>query len=128
MSDPSTAVAAATSSVSIAALATLWLGPSYGPYVAILFAAMAGAIWGVSAVPTVTRLQGAALFLRFTMTAVVLVGGGTAFAGSWVDTKFDHPIELSILVAFGIAAIGNRWMEIFSRLNPLALFKSKGSS
>lgn len=127
MSDPSTAVAAATSSVSIAALATLWLGPSYGPYVAILFAAMAGAVWGVSAVPTITRVQGAGLFLRFTMTAVVLVGGGTAFAGSWVDTKFDHPVELSILVAFAIAAIGDRWKEIFSRLNPLAIFKPKGT-
>jgi hypothetical protein len=125
MTDPTT-VAASVSSVSLAAFLSLWVGPHYGPYMAILFAAMAGAVWGVSAAQTVTRLDGAGLFVRYTLTAVVLVGGSTAIAGSYIDTRFDSPVELSILVAFGIAAIGGRWTEILSRLNPLGLIRPRG--
>jgi len=125
MHDP-TPVVASTTSVSLAALLSMWLGPHYGPYAAILFSAMAGAIWGVSAVPTVTRLDGAGRFVRFTMTAVVLVSGGTALAAGYLDTKFDSPVELSIIVAFTIAAVGDRWLEIFSRFNPMGLFKPRG--
>lgn len=121
-----TAVVTSTTSVSLAAVLSHWLGPQYGPYAAILFAAMAGAIWGVSAIPTVTRLEGAGRFIRFTITAVVLVGGGTALAAGYLDTTFESPVELSILVAFGIAAVGDRWTEILSRLNPVGLFRPRG--
>jgi len=130
MSDPTTvatAVVASTTSVSLAAFLSLWLGPAYGPYAAILFSAMAGAIWGVSAIPTVTRWEGAGRFLRYTMTAVVLVGGGTALTAGYLDTKIDSPVELSILVAFVIAAIGDRWIDLISRLNPVGLFKPRGA-
>lgn len=60
------------------------------------------------------------------MTAVVLVGGGTVLAGKYLDTHFESPVELSILVAFTIAAVGDRWVEIISRLNPLGLLKPRG--
>lgn len=126
MTEPTTLAVASASSISLAAFLSLWLGPHYGPYAAILFAAFAGAIWGVSAVPTITRLEGAGLFLRFTITSVVLVSGGTAIAGSYLSTPFESPIDLSILVAFTIAAIGDRWKEIFGRLNPLGLLKPRG--
>lgn len=126
MNETAVAMAASTTSVSLAALLSMWLGPHYGPYAAILFSAMAGAIWGVSAVPTVTRLEGAGRFIRFTMTAVVLVGGGTALTAGYLDTKFESPVELSILVAFTIAAVGDRWVEIISRLNPVGLFRPRG--
>jgi len=126
MTEPTTVVAASASSLSLAAFLSLWIGPDYGPYAALLFSAFAGAVWGVSAVPTVTRLEGAGLFARFTLTSVVLVSGGTAVAGNYLDTPFDSPVDLSILVAFTIAAIGDRWKEIISRLNPVGLFRPRG--
>lgn len=111
MTDPNTAVA---SSISIAAFAIMLLGPHYGPYAAILFAAAAGAIWGVSAVDTDSRKRGALLFLRYTMTGVVLVGGGTALAEEWFPGTHS-PLIVSEVVAFGVAAIGDQWKTIISR-------------
>lgn len=106
---------------SLAAFAVALLGPDYGPAVAILFAAMAGAVWGLASVPTAGRLAGAGLFIRFTITACVLVGGGTALAHEYLSVKWSSPVDLSVLVAFVIAAVGNRWGDILARLDPSKL-------
>ena len=126
MHDPTPAVTN-VSSLSLAAFLSWWLGGDYGPYVALLLTAMTGAIWGVSAYPTTTRLHGALLFFRYTITAVVLVGGGTALAAGYLDTPFESPVDLSNLVAFTVAAVGDRWKDILSRLNPRGLVKPRGT-
>lgn len=101
---------------SFAALAIALLGPDHGPAVAILLSAMGGAVWGVSASPVRSRLAGVGLFIRYTLTAVVLVGGGTAIAQEQLAMKWNSPLDLSALVAFAIAAFGNQAMSLGRRL------------
>lgn len=114
MTEPTTQV------FSIAAFAVALLGPDYGPAAAILLASMAGAVWGVSSTPVTSRASGAGLFCRYTLTAVVLVGGGTALAHDQLAIKWHSPFDLSVIVAFCIAALGSRGTEILKKFNPLA--------
>lgn len=101
------------SSISITALAIAVLGPMAGPYALIVFAALAGALWPLSTMPTVTRMQGAAFLLRVVAGAVVLTGS----AAYWIETTYRVPaVESVALVAFGIGAMGNGWRPVLAGL------------
>ncbi len=113
MADPSTAT-----SFSIAALAIAVLGPMAGPYALIVFAALAGALWPLSTMGTVTRSQGASFLLRVVATAVVLTGGVAA----WLESEYNVNAANSLAVAaFGIGAMGNGWRPLLGALRNLAL-------
>lgn len=100
-------------SLSITALAIAVLGPMAGPYALIVFAALAGALWPLSTMPTVTRAQGAAFLLRVVLGAVVL----TSSAAYLIEHLYQVPaIESFALVAFGIGAVGNGWRPVLQGL------------
>lgn len=97
----------------ITALAIALLGPMAGPYSLIVFAALAGALWPLSTMPTVTRAQGAVFLLRVVGTAVVLTGGCTW----WIESRYQVPAAQSLaLVAFAIGALGNGWRPVLAAL------------
>jgi hypothetical protein len=98
-----------TTGISIAALSIAVLGPLAGPYALILFASLAGSLWPLSASSTVTRVEGAWLVLRCTLTSVVLTGG----AASWLQAQYGVQINESIApVAFIFGALGNGWRAV----------------
>jgi hypothetical protein len=102
-----------TTSLSITALAIAMLGPLAGPYALIVFAALAGALWPLSTMPTVTRAQGAAFLLRVVAGAVVMTGS----AAYLIESYYKVPaVESFALVAFGIGAMGNGWRPVLSGL------------
>jgi hypothetical protein len=95
--------------ISIAALSIALLGPLAGPYALILFASLAGSLWPLSSTATITRLEGAWLVLRCTMTSVVLTGG----AAAWLLAQYGVQINESIApVAFIFGALGNGWRAV----------------
>lgn len=99
--------------ISIAALSIALLGPLAGPYALILFAALAGSLWPLSAASTATRLEGAGLVLRCTLTSVVLTGG----AAAWLQATYAVQVNESIApVAFAFGALGNGWRAVLDAL------------
>lgn len=106
-----------TSSLSLAALAIALLGPAAGPYALIVFAALAGALWPLSAATTMTRKAGAGLLLRCTTLAVIMTGGISMLLESY------HAIPASEAlapVAFFIGALGNGWRPVIDAIGKLA--------
>lgn len=112
-----------TSTLSITALAIALLGPMAGPYALIVFASLAGALWPLSTMPTVTRMHGAAFLVRVVAASVVLTGT----ASYWVETTYQVPATQSFaVVAFGIGAMGNGWRPVLAGLrNALVNFVSR---
>lgn len=99
-----------TSGISLAALAIALLGPMAGPYALIVFAALAGALWPLSAADTMTRSAGAWLLLRCTLTAVAL----TSALSLVLQSQWQIPAGESLApVAFVIGALGNGWRPVF---------------
>ena len=99
--------------ISIAALSIALLGPLAGPYALILFAALAGSLWPLSAASTLTRLEGAWLVLRCTLTGVILTGG----AASWMQSQYGIQVNETIApVAFVFGALGNGWRAVLDKL------------
>ena len=110
MTEPATTSAG----VSIAALAIAMLGPLAGPYALILFAALAGALWPLSAAATATRIEGTWLVLRCTLTSVILTGG----AASYLHSAYGLQITETIApVAFVFGALGNGWRTVLDALS-----------
>lgn len=106
MAEPATT----TAGVSLTALAVALVGPVFGPYSSILFAALAGALWPLSAAEGLTRASGAWLLLRCVLTSVTLTGTTAAF----LATRYDlPPTEFLSPVAFFIGALGNGWRPVF---------------
>jgi hypothetical protein len=105
MAEPST-----SAGVSLTVLGIALLGPMAGPYAVIVFAALAGAMWPLSASQTESRLAGAWLLLRITLTAVVL----TLFIATIIERTWGLPAAESLgSVALAIGAIGNSWRSIW---------------
>ncbi len=96
--------------VSLTVISVTVLGPLIGPYALIAFAALAGALWPLSVAPTATRIDGAWLLLRCTLTAVLL----TVFLASIIERLWGMPINESLApVALMIGAMGNGWRPVF---------------
>ena len=110
MAEPTTTTSAA---FGLTALSVALMGPMAGPYALIAFAALSGAMWPLSAVGTSTKLAGAWLLLRCTLTALVL----TAFFASIVERAVGLPsLEALAPVAFAVGALGNGWRPVFDAL------------
>lgn len=85
----------------------------FGAYSVIIFAALAGALWPLSGAKTATRKDGALLLLRLVCTAAALTG----FVAWSVERHFGLPSsEAMAPVAFVIAAVGDRWRDIFDSI------------
>lgn len=94
----------------LTALSVSLLGPMAGPYALIAFAALSGAMWPLSAAETTTKMAGAWLLLRCTLTAMLL----TAFLAGLLDRWLEvHALDLLPPVAFAIGALGNGWRPVF---------------
>ena len=88
------------------------LGPLAGPYAVIVFAALAGAMWPLSAVRT-SPCEGAWLLMRCTLTAVVL----TVFLAQILERHTGLPAHSALApIALAIGAMGNGWRGIFGAL------------
>lgn len=102
-----------SSTLSITALAIALLGPMAGPYALIVFAALAGALWPLSTMPTVTRAQGASFLLRVVASSVVLTGT----AAYWMESRYQVPaVQSFAVVSFLIGAMGNGWRPVLAGL------------
>jgi len=102
-----------TSGLSLAAVSVALLGPMAGPYALIVFAALAGALWPLSASETMTRAAGFWLLLRCTLTAVALTTGLSALLQSHLAIPATEALSP---VAFLIGALGNGWRPVFDAL------------
>lgn len=102
-----------SSGVGLAVALVAVLGPVAGEYAAILFSALAGALYPLSERKGITRSEGALLVLRLVATSVVLTG----LAAYYVNSYFNVPI-LTVMspVSLVIAAMGDRWRLVFSSL------------
>lgn len=99
--------------ISLTMLSVALLGPLAGPYAVIFFAALAGAMWPLSASDTETRTAGAWLLVRCTLTAVIL----TVFLASMIERQWGVPVYESLApVALLIGALGNGWRPVFNAL------------
>lgn len=104
-------------SVSLTVLFVALLGPMAGPYILIALAALAGALWPLSASPTSSRAEGAWLLLRCALTALVLTG---VIAGL-IERLWGVPVNEGLApVALLIGAMGNGWRPVFSALAVVA--------
>lgn len=107
MAEPTTSIAA---SLSVTTVAVFVAGPIFGPWVAVVGLALAGALWPLGAAETPTRGAAAWLLLRCTFTAIALTGVLSAYA----EIRFGMtPGSAQGVVAFLIGAFGNGWRPVF---------------
>ena len=128
MAEPST-----SAGVSLAVISVALLGPAAGPYSLIIFAALAGSLWPLSASRSNSESSrakqtsdGAWLVLRCTLTAVCLTS-----MVSWVlERQFGIPVNESLGgVALLISAMGNGWRPVFGAVgDALRTILHKGGS
>jgi len=103
-----------TASISLTVLAVGFFGPLAGPYTVIIFAALAGAMWPLSAHTTGSKLAGAWLLLRCTLTAVFMTG---VFA-TFLERHLQVPINEGLApIALIIGALGNGWRPVFEAIS-----------
>lgn len=110
MAEPATA---ASAGVSLTVLAVAIFGPLAGPWALIACAALAGAMWPLSASTTATRMAGAWLLARCTLTALFLTG----VLATLVERYLGVPVNEGLApVALLIGAMGNGWRPVFAAL------------
>lgn len=101
-----------TSGFSLAVVAVAMMGPMAGPYVLIVFAALSGALWPLSLAETASRIAGAWLILRCTLTAVAL----TSALAALVQHQWQIPaVETLAPVAFFIGALAKSLQALAGR-------------
>lgn len=105
MAEPTTTAA----SFGLAALSVAVLGPTFGPYAVIVWAALAGAMWPLSKRETPTKWNGALFVLRIVATATVVTIPLAIFAESKLGVPVHHAIGL---VALGIGMAGDDWPRL----------------
>lgn len=100
-------------SSTVGAVAVAAIGPLLGDYSIILFASLAGGLWALASNETLTRTQGAWLLMRLVSMAFVFAG-----SAAWaVDSQLHLPATHALApVSFLIAAVGNRWQQVFDAL------------
>lgn len=108
MAEPTT-----TGGISLTVIFIATLGPLLGPYALIAFAALAGALWPLSAQTTATRAEGAWLLLRCTLTAIIL----TVFLSTLLYRLWGVPVNEALApVSLLIGALGNGWRPVFDSI------------
>lgn len=102
-------IASAAGGASLAVLFVSILGPTAGPQVLIVAAAITGAMWPLSAAETNSWLDGLWLLLRCTLTALVLTG----LAAGVLERQWGVPVSEGLApVALLIGAMGNGWRSV----------------
>lgn len=107
-------IVSAATPPSLAAIFVVLFGPLIGPYAAIVFGAIAGSLWPLSAAKTITRRAGAVLVLRCTTLAIVLTVSVSRYLA---DAYNVEPSDLLGIVALAIGAMGNGWRPVFDILS-----------
>lgn len=110
-------VASAAGGASLAVLFVSILGPTAGPQVLIVAAAVTGAMWPLSAADTDNWIDGLWLLLRCTLTALVLTG----LAAGVLERQWGVPVSEGLApVALVIGAMGNGWRSVASAVSQFA--------
>ena len=131
MAEPATAAAISTvSATSLIVLASKYLGVDIGPLAVIILGAWCGSFWALVSAPAMTRLQSAGLAMRAILLSVLMTGAVSHLLSDAFGWQSD---ELLIIVSIGIAALGDRWIDIFNSLKEAIMtgignvFKKKDS-
>jgi len=110
MSEPASSTVAA---VPLITLAVALFGVNAGPYVVITLGAVGGSFWALTNSASISRVASLLMVARCLMTAIVL----TAFVAGIVGHMFGIEVtEIYVVVAFVIAALGDKWLEIFESI------------
>ena len=110
MSEPHSTAAAA---VPLITLCVAMLGPNFGPYAVITMGAIGGSFWALANSPTATRIASVLLMVRCLMTALVLTAFIAGIIGPWFGVEVT---EMYVVVAFVIAALGDKWLDILDTI------------
>jgi len=106
MPEPTSSAAA---SVGIAAAFAALLGPTFGPYAVIVWAALAGAMWPLAKRPATTRMAGVWFVVRVVALATIV----TMPAAIFIEQRFGVPVHHAIgLVALAIGMVGDDWPRL----------------
>ena len=103
-----------------AAMTVAAAGYVSGDYISILFGAVAGGLWPMSAATTRSRCEGALLMFKLVSAALVFTG----LAAYLLERTQAIPATRALgPIAFLIAVAGNRWMgvvdSVFRAINTL---------
>ena len=110
MVEPTTTTAA---SVSLTVLLVGLLGPTAGPWAAILAGAIGGTLWPLSGADTPSGAAALFLAVRCVVTSLVLTG----IIAAYIERTYGVPISESLaVVSLAISAMGNGWRPVISRL------------
>lgn len=108
MAEPTSATAGSAATVPIA---VALLGTAAGDYAAIVFWALCGSLWPLSAREDLTRAQGAMMVLRLVVTAAAFTG----LLAWWIGQHWGVPATTLLApVALSISAFGDNWRPLIS--------------
>lgn len=101
-----------TATIGIYGLFVAIFGMVAGEWAVIVFAALAGGMWAIGNIKTVTKTSAGWLLLKIVLTAAVLAGA----IASVIEAKFGWPVKQVLApLAFLIGFFGNRWNVILNR-------------
>lgn len=110
MTEPNSTAAAA---VPLITLGVALFGPNLGPYAVIAMGAVGGSFWALANSPTATRIASLFLMARCLLTALVLTAFIAGIIGPWLGFQVT---EMYVVVAFTIAALGDKWLDILETI------------
>lgn len=97
----------------VAAMTVAAAGYVSGDYISILFGAVAGGLWPLSAASTRSRCDGALLMFKLVAAALVFTG----LVAYLLERTQAIPATRALApIAFLIAVAGNRWMGVVDSL------------
>lgn len=106
MAEPASSAAGSAAAVPIV---VALLGTAAGDYAAIVFWALCGSLWPLSAREDLTRAQGAMMVLRLVVTSAAFSG----LLAWWVGQHWGVPAtSLLAPVALSISAFGDNWRPL----------------
>jgi hypothetical protein len=106
MSEPTTSAFVATGAIAVI------LGPVFGPFALLLFAAAAGAMLAMSKAPSMTRMEG----FRFIVVGVAIALTLTGFAVWLVERYTPIPGNLALMpLAFALSAGRDTLLKLIER-------------
>jgi len=95
----------------LVALAAFYLGPHVGLLAVLITAGLAGSLVGLNTAHTETALQGVKRVALYTFVAAVLAGSIATVLGPYFKVA---AVELIAIIAFIIAFVGPRWIDILN--------------
>lgn len=106
MAEPASTTAGSAAAVPIV---VALLGTAAGDYAAIVFWALCGSLWPLSARDDLTRAQGAMMVLRLVVTSAAFSG----LLAWWIGQHWGVPAtSLLAPVALSISAFGDNWRPL----------------